>query len=103
VTPFATPRGQADRGRTPIELGQATKKQQDGKDLIILGSSDLAASLADQGLVDEFRIMVSPVVLGEGKPVLNGIKTRLKLKLLSARTFGNGNVLLSYAPAAKVE
>ncbi len=76
-------------------------KQQAGKDIIIMGSSDLAASLAEMGLVDEFRIMVNPVVLGEGKPVFSGIHGQMKLKLLKARTFGNGNVLLYYAPAAR--
>ena len=81
----------------------ARLKAQDGKDLIVMGSSDLAASLAESGLVDEFRIMVNPVVLGEGKLVLSGIKRRLNLKLLKTRTFGNGNVLLIYAPAAKGE
>ena len=78
------------------EVGQL--KRQSGKDMIVMGSSDLAVSLAEMGLVDEFRIMVNPVVLGEGKPVLSGIKGRLNLKLLKARTFGNGNVLLYYAP-----
>ena len=76
-------------------------KQQAGKDMIVMGSSGLAVSLAEMGLVDEFRIMVNPVVLGEGKPVFSGIHGQLKLKLLKARTFGNGNVLLYYAPAAK--
>ena len=78
-------------------------KQQVGKDMIVMGSSGLAVSLAEMGLVDEFRIMVNPVVLGEGKPVFSGIHGRLNLKLLKARTFGNGNVLLYYAPAADAE
>jgi dihydrofolate reductase len=76
-------------------------KQQAGKDMIVMGSSDLAVSLAEMGLVDEFRIMVNPVVLGAGKPVFSGIHGRMNLKLLKTRTFGNGNVLLYYAPEAK--
>jgi len=76
-------------------------KQQAGKDMIVMGSSDLAVSLAEMGLVDEFRIMVNPVVLGAGKPVFSGIQGRMNLKLLKARTFGNGNVLLYYAPGEK--
>lgn len=73
-------------------------KQQPGKDLIIFGSSDLAASFAEMGLIDEYRIMVSPVVLGGGKPLFRGIGHRLNLKLVKTRTFGNGNVLLYYQP-----
>ena len=76
-------------------------KQQAGKDMIVMGSSGLAVSLAEMGLVDEFRIMVNPVVLGAGKPVFSGIQGMMNLKLLKARTFGNGNVLLYYAPGDK--
>ena len=71
-------------------------KQQPGKDIAIFGSSDLAVTLIEHNLIDEFRIIVNPIVLGEGKPILQGIKTRLNLKLLKARTFRSGNVLLYY-------
>ena len=73
-------------------------KQQPGKDLIIFGSSNLAASFAEMGLIDEYRIMVSPVILGEGTPLFKGIHQQLKLKLFKTRTFGNGNVLHYYRP-----
>lgn len=78
-------------------------KQQSGKDLIIFGSADLAASFIQDGLIDEFRIMVNPVVLGKGTPLFQGIKDKLNLKLLKTRTFGSGNVLLSYVPVGKSE
>ena len=71
-------------------------KQQPGKDLIIFGSSDLAASFAEMGLIDEYRIMVSPVILGDGKSLLKGINQQLDLKLLKTRAFGNGNILHYY-------
>jgi dihydrofolate reductase len=76
-------------------------KQQPGKDLIIMGSSNLSASFIDLGLIDEFRIMVNPVVLGDGKPLFKGIHDKLNLKLLKSRTFNSGNVLLYYQPAGK--
>jgi len=69
-----------------------------GKPAIVLGSSDLAAGLTAHGLIDEYRLMVNPVALGKGRPVLQGLKGDLALALLSTRTFKNGNVLLSYAP-----
>ena len=79
-----------------------TLKAQPGKDLIVLGSSDLAVRMIQDGLIDEVRIMVNPVVLGGGKVLFKGLKTRLKLELMSARIFKSGNVLLYYRPK-KVE
>lgn len=76
-------------------------KQQPGKDIAIFGSSDLAVTFIEHGLIDEFRIMINPIVLGEGKPILQGIKTGLGLKLLKSRTFRSGNVLLYYEPEYK--
>ncbi|MBI3660338.1 dihydrofolate reductase [Candidatus Acetothermia bacterium] len=73
-------------------------KQQSGKDMIIFGSSDLASTLTKLGLIDEYRIMVNPVVLGNGKPLFKGIKDKLNLKLLKTKTFSSGNVLLYYQP-----
>jgi dihydrofolate reductase len=73
-------------------------KQQPGKDLIIFGSSNLAVSFIQHGLIDEFRIMVNPIVLGDGKPLFKGIQNKLELRLLKTKTFKSGNVLLYYAP-----
>jgi dihydrofolate reductase len=79
----------------------AKLKQQPGKDLIIFGSSDLAVTFIQHGLIDEYRIMVNPVVLGNGKPLFKGIKDKLNLKLLGTKLFGSGNVLLYYQPDKK--
>lgn len=74
-------------------------KDQPGKDIAIFGSNNLCVSLMQDGLVDEFRIMVSPVVIGAGTPLFKGIKDTVKLKLASDRKFKNGNVLLTYRSA----
>ena len=71
-------------------------KTQPGKDLIILGSSDLAVDLIQYGLIDEFRIMVNPVALGNGKSLFKGLQGRLNLELFDTRVFKSGNVLLYY-------
>jgi dihydrofolate reductase len=73
-------------------------KQQPGKDLIIFGSSDLAVTFLQAGLLDEIRVLVNPVILGSGKPLFKGIHGRVSLKLLKTRAFRNGNVLLYYQP-----
>lgn len=77
----------------------ANLKQRPGKDIAIFGSSDLTVSLTDMGLVDEYRIMVAPVALGEGKSLFEGLGGRVDLELLSTRPFRSGNVLLCYRPA----
>ena len=72
-------------------------KQEPGKNLNV-GGNNLAVSLAQNGLIDEFRIMVNPIALGKGTLLLHGIDEKLNLKLLSTRTFKSGNVLLCYEP-----
>ena len=58
----------------------------------------LVSQLAQEGLIDEFQIVVNPVVLGRGGTMFDGVKETLTLKQTRARTFGNGNVLLCYKP-----
>jgi dihydrofolate reductase len=73
-------------------------KRQPGKDMALFGSAALASTFIKHGLIDEYRIMVNPIVLGKGTPLFRGISDQFKLKLLSARTFKSGNVLLCYQP-----
>lgn len=75
-------------------------KQQDGKDMVILGSGSVVSQLAQAGLIDEYQVVVNPVVLGKGRTMFEGIEDKLALKLASTRSFGNGNVLLCYEPTA---
>ena len=69
-----------------------------GGEIGIFGSNNLAVSLIENDLVDEFRIMINPIAIGEGTPLFFGMKKRLKLKLLNSREFKNGNALLYYEP-----
>jgi dihydrofolate reductase len=48
------------------------------------------------GLIDELRLIVSPIILGNGTPLFQGVEGRVDLDLVSTRTFRNGNVLLVY-------
>jgi dihydrofolate reductase len=73
-------------------------KQRSGKDLTVLGSGSIVSQLADAGLIDEYNVLINPVALGKGKSMFEGLKEKLKLKLISTRTFRNGNVHLKYEP-----
>lgn len=76
-------------------------KLKPGKDMTILGSGSIVNLFSQQGLIDEYQIMIVPVILGAGIPIFKGINHMLKLKLTSTRTFRNGNVLLCYEPVEK--
>jgi dihydrofolate reductase len=77
-------------------------KQMPGKDMTLLGSGSILIQFAEQGLIDEYQIMIDPVVLGAGTPIMEGIHRQLDLKLTGIRRFGSGVVLLSYQPVEKV-
>jgi dihydrofolate reductase len=74
-------------------------KNEEGEGVAILGSGSIVAQLASEGLIDEYQIALSPVVLGKGRTMFEGVKKRLNLKLMKTRAFGNGNVMLWYEPA----
>ena len=76
-------------------------KKEPGEDLVIMGSGSIVSQLAQEGLIDEYQIVVNSVVLGKGRTMFDGIKEKLTLKLTKTRTFGNGNVLLCYEPVGR--
>lgn len=86
--------------KTSVADEIARQKLRQCKDIGIFGSSDLTLSLIPSGLINEFRIIVNPIFLGKGKTLLEGLDTRIKLKLLYSKTFRSGNVLLCYVPAS---
>jgi dihydrofolate reductase len=71
-------------------------KQQGGAPIIIFGSGTIVQQLSNAGLIDEYYFALTPVVLGEGKSLFQDVK-KLNLRLLEARNFKSGNVLLRYA------
>jgi len=75
-------------------------KSEPGETMVILGSGSIVAQLAQARLIDEYQIVVSPIVLGEGRTLFNGVERKQPLKLAKSRAFDNGNVLLCYEPAA---
>jgi dihydrofolate reductase len=75
-------------------------KKEPGADMAIMGSGSIVSQLTPEGLIDEFQIVVNPIVLGKGRTMFDGVKDKLTLKRTRTRTFGNGNVLLCYEPMA---
>jgi dihydrofolate reductase len=73
-------------------------KNEPGPDMVILGSGSIVSQLAQQNLIDEYQIALSPIVLGKGRTMFEGVKEKLNLKLTKSRTFGNGTVFACYQP-----
>ncbi|MDP9203286.1 MAG: dihydrofolate reductase family protein [Gemmatimonadota bacterium] len=71
-------------------------KKEPGDDMAIMGSGSIVSQLAEEGLIDEFQIVMNPIVLGKGRTMFEGVNDNLNLKQTKTRTFGNGNVLLCY-------
>jgi dihydrofolate reductase len=77
----------------------AKLKRETAKDIYLFGSADLASTLIAHRLIDEFRIAVAPVLLGEGTPLFKSSREKQKLKLLDAKPLSVGAVILRYLPA----
>ncbi len=71
-------------------------KQEPGRDMLIYGSASLVRTLTNLGLIDEYQILVHPVILGSGKPLFQDITDQVKLKLVQTRTHPSGVVALYY-------
>jgi dihydrofolate reductase len=77
----------------------STLKKQAGKDVVVLGSAMLASFLLQEGLIDEYRIILDPIILGRGNPLFSGVNRRIRLKLKDARSLASGVVILYYQKA----
>jgi dihydrofolate reductase len=80
-----------------VEEVQKIKKEP-GPDMVILGSGSIVSQLAKAGLIDEYQVALSPILLGKGRTMFEGVKQNVNLK--KTRAFGNGKVMLWYEPAA---
>jgi dihydrofolate reductase len=73
-------------------------KEQPGKGIAILGSGSIVAQLAPSGVIDEYQMVITPVALGGGRTMFEGMTAKLPLTLTKSRSFANGNVVLCYEP-----
>ena len=74
-------------------------KQEDGDDLLVIGSSELVQTLIEHDLVDEFRVMIDPLVVGGGKRIFRDDGALRPLRLLDSKVTTTGAILATYAPA----
>ncbi|MGE0354054.1 MAG: dihydrofolate reductase family protein [Gemmatimonadales bacterium] len=74
-------------------------KQKTGGGIIIFGSGSIVTQLTEFGLIDEYHLVVNPVLLGGGRSLVSGLPHRVSLKLLEAKPYASGNVMLRYAKA----
>ena len=83
-----------------VDIAAAIRAMKDepGSGMAILGSGSIVSQLALEGLVDEYQVVVNPVILGQGRTMFEGAKEKLRLKLMKTRTFSSGKVFLSYEP-----
>jgi dihydrofolate reductase len=80
-----------------IEVIKRLKKEQ-GKDLYVFGSANLSTTFTEHGLFDEYRVCLTPLLLGGGTPLFKPNPKRLKLKLIEARPLKSGCVILRFTP-----
>jgi dihydrofolate reductase len=87
------------KGDVPMEVAKL-KQERDG-DIVVHGSARLVQTLVEHDLVDEFRLMVFPVVLGSGKRLFGETSAKKPLRLIDSKTVGDGVAILIYVPAAE--
>lgn len=75
-------------------------KSSTGGEMVIIGSGGLVSALAPHGLIDEYRFLVNPSILGQGTPMFRGLQARVPLELIGSRVYDRNVVMLTYRPAS---
>jgi len=104
---FSTTVTEVDWSHTSVIRGEAIDllpaiEPAAGGTLLVLGSAQLTANFIHAGLLDELRIMVCPIVLGQGRSPFEDLQDRISLLPLSVRQFDSGNLLLTYRPTRRM-
>ncbi|HSC47657.1 MAG TPA: dihydrofolate reductase family protein [Gammaproteobacteria bacterium] len=92
--------GRWDNATVTADPVQAVRelKAQAGGDMVIFGSGGLVSTLAEAELIDEYRMIMNPFILGQGIPMFRGMKKRVPLKLVASDIFDKNVVMLTYHP-----
>ncbi len=76
-------------------------KQQPGQNILVGGSADLVHTLIQEDLVDEYQLMLFPIIIGKGKRLFRDGSSKTSLRLAATKTLGSGVVVLTYEPERK--
>ena len=87
--------------RGAVQDDVAALKQQPGGDIICFGGARFAHALVRHRLIDEYRLTIHPVALGDGLPLWHGLPEPQRLRLISATTYADGSITQAYTPAAR--
>jgi dihydrofolate reductase len=87
--------------RDILPVGIEKMKKRPGKDMVIYGSASIVQTFTQLGLIDEYQLLVHPVILGSGKPLFKDIAKPVILDLMKMENYKNGVVVMYYAPAKK--
>ena len=82
--------------RGDVEAAVERLKQEPGPDMVILGSGTIVSQLTDARSIDAYQVVVTPIVLGSGRTMFDGVREKVGLTLTGTRAFENGNVVLWY-------
>jgi dihydrofolate reductase len=85
--------------RAPLEEEVPALKREPGKDLVVFGGARIAHSLIAHRLIDEYRLTVHPVALGEGLALMHGLPEPQRLELISSTAYADGCVTQVFRPA----
>ena len=105
-----TPKHVVSRGRPALranadllegDVVEAVRRMKaaDGPDIMLGAGAELLATLSAAGLIDTYRLLLTPMALGNGKALFASLEAPLALRLVGTRTFSSGSVLLEYEPA----
>jgi dihydrofolate reductase len=83
-------------GDVPEEIAEL--KRSEGGDILVAGSATLVQTLMSAGLVDEYRLMVFPIILGEGRRLFGESEEAIALELVDVRSLPSGTMILTYHP-----
>ena len=98
-TTMETPRWRNTRVIRAIDPAEVLAlKEMPGHDMIMFGSGTVATRLTELKLIDEYQLVVNPVFLGAGRPLLKGLPSRIGLELVGSKSYPLGSVLLRYRP-----
>jgi dihydrofolate reductase len=83
-----------------VTKGVAKLREDSGADLLVIGSGELVKTLMDHGLVDEYRLMIHPIIMGSGRRLFPDGSMKVPLRLVDSSTTTQGVLILTYRPAA---